>query len=143
MDKILKQIEELRKTIEALEKRIAKLESNKGASSTVASDREVIVAHKRVSNNDYFKTSKGRTLLDCSPRSNKGQENYLSMLKNALISIGDNMEPKSDEAIETFVARIRAKYNPDPTLPTLLGGIVLMQNGVLWTVTPINRAIKF
>lgn len=147
MNELLKQIAELRKTIEALESRIAKLESNRGANTNVTTDREVIIAHKKVTaggrDNDYYKTSKNRILIDCSPRYSFREANYRKALINALISIGDNMEPKPNESIETFVARIRAKYNPDPSLPTLLGGFVLMQSGSLWTVTPTNRSIKF
>ena len=143
-----KLFEDLIKRIEALEKRIDTLESNSNVSNkSVASDREVIIAHKKVTsggvNNDYYKTNKNRILLDSAPRYHMSDGNYKKALINALISIGDNMEPKPNEEIETFLARIRAKYNPDPSLPTLLGGFVLMQSGALWSVSPTNRTIKF
>ena len=53
------------------------------------------------------------------------------------------MEPNPEESIETFLARLRAKYNPDQTLPTLLGGYVLAADGSLGSIKPTNKNIKF
>ena len=52
-------------------------------------------------------------------------------------------EPNPEESIETFLARLRAKYNPDQTLPTLLGGYVLAADGSLGSIKPTNKNIKF
>lgn len=141
------EMNELLKRLEALEARIAKLENALATGVSASQDREYIVAHKKVnasgSDNDYFKTSKGRTLLDCSPRYAKDNRNYREALKNVLISIGDDMDFKQEEQIDTIIARIRAKYNPDQALPTLLGGYVLMPSGSLWCVVQTNKNIKF
>ena len=145
IDKIHKLISALNSRIDDLEAKISKLESAPATNNI--GEREVIIAHKKVTaggaDNDYFKTSKGRILLDCSPRYSSHSSEYEATLKNVLISINDEMEPKSGESIDTFIARVRAKYCTDPTLPVLLGGYVMFPNGSLWSVRPTNKNIKF
>lgn len=145
------EMNELLKRLEALEARIAKLEKAlaTGASASASQDREYIVAHKMVSQqgyayvyNHYFKTSKGRILEDMRSWDDKN-EKYRETLKNALIGIGDESEIKADEPIGTFLARIRAKYNPDQALPTLIGGYVLMPYGDIKSIRLSNKNIKF
>lgn len=146
--------EEMKEILErfaALEARLEKLEQmvNTGAPSG-DKKREAIVAHKVVTSNygftitSYFKTSTGRILTYSGASSaNRDNHNYKKLLKDVLISIGEPMEPNPEESIETFLARLRAKYNPDQTLPTLLGGYVLAADGSLGSIKPTNKNIKF
>ena len=140
------EMDEIMKAIAALEARIAKLEKALASGASPSQEREHIVAHKSVSQstyyNHYFKTSKGRILEDIGSW-HDNDKNYLETLKNALIGIGDEREIKADEPIETFLARIRAKYNPDQALPTLLGGYVLMPGGTIFSIRQSNKNIKF
>ena len=146
--------EEMKEILErfaALEARLEKLEQmvNTGAPSG-DKKRETIVAHKVVTSNygytitSYFKTSTGRILTYSGASSaNRNSHNYRKLLKDVLISIGEPMEPNPEESIETFLARLRAKYNPVQTLPTLLGGYVLAADGSLGSIKPTNKNIKF
>lgn len=144
------EMNELLKRLEALEARIAKLENALATGASASQDREYIVAYKRVTQQGYsyntykhyFKTSKGRILEDLTMWGNSSA-NYLETLKNALIGIGDEGEIKAGESIETFLARIRAKYNPDQALPTLLGGYVLFPSGTIVSIKQSNKNIKF
>ena len=164
MNELLKQIAELRKTIEALEARIAKLEKAPATSPAAASGkREVITHHKYVggdSYTDYYKTSEGR-VLDAGYHWNGtiDRSNYLIELKKILIEIGEEdavdlkdltteILKKADSArFEQFITqitRLATKYGSKGTIPALLpNDAVLSTSGQIRRTSVTKKAIKF
>ncbi|MDE6018608.1 MAG: hypothetical protein K2G85_07325 [Muribaculaceae bacterium] len=166
MNELLKQIAELRKTIEALESRIAKLEKGSATNSGKNSTREIITHHKYVAGDsytDYYKTSEGR-VLDAGYHYDNiiGSTGYLIFLRQILIEIGEEdaidfkdltdqtlkeaMDKNTDryEQFITQITRLATKYGSKGTIPALLpNDAVLSTSGQVRRTNVTKRAIKF
>ena len=136
------EMEEILRKFAEFEARIAKLERAIGGGSVKASNSSAVTQsrdHIVAQNGIFFKTAKGRTLIE-------GEEldsNDIECLRKALISIGDNMEPDDDDDFEAFAVKVRAKYNPDQLFPTLLGAVILNPDGEIYRVEITNRKVNF
>ena len=164
MNELLKQIAELRKTIEALESRIAKLEKAPATSPAAASGKREVITHCKETDygtKAYYKTSEGRVLAR-TEWSGPWCNDYITMLTQVLLACGEQdavdfsgftpetlkeAYEKKTEGYKTLMNQLVAlatKYGAKGKLPALLpDDSLLFNSGKIETTEVSQKNIKF